>query len=379
MPALDAVLEERLSSLQSAQQLRVPATVRREAYPLIWRGGDKLISFSCNDYLGLSQHPQVKEAAAEALHKHGAGAGASRLITGNHPFYDKVEEQLARLKKTEAACVFGNGYMANLGAITALVGKGDLIVADKLVHACILDAAQLSGATLRRFEHNDMAHLERVLMGQRTQHRHCLIITETVFSMDGDLAPLPSITALAERFNSWLMTDDAHGLGVVKQENAAHIQMGTLSKAVGAYGGYICGSQTLIDYLKSAARSLIYTTALPPATLAAASAALNIIRYEPELREVLMQKAARFAQAVGQPTPQSAIIPLIAGSSESALFASQTLADAGFWVHPIRPPTVPEGTARLRVAITALHDDADIDRLAATLKEKRLVRCYAEL
>lgn len=374
MPALDAVLEERLAALSAQHLQRTPTTVRREAYPLIWRSGSKLISFSCNDYLGLSQHPQVKQTGAEALLKHGAGAGASRLITGNHPFYDKVEEQLAKMKKTESACVFGSGYLANLGIISALMGKGDLIVADKLIHACMIDAAQLSGATIRRFEHNDMAHLQRILMGQRTAHRHCLILTETVFSMDGDLAPLADIATLAEQHKAWMMTDDAHGLGIIKQDNPASIQMGTLSKAVGAYGGYVCGSQLLADYLKSSARSLIFTTALPPATLASASEALNIIRYEPQWRELLHQKVARFAAALDMPTPPAAIIPLMVGSAEAAMHAADIIEKAGFWVHPIRPPTVPDGTARLRVAITALHSDDHIDQLTHLLKEHRLVR-----
>lgn len=379
MPALDDVLNERLTALDAQQLRRHPVTVRRESFPHIWREGQKLISFSCNDYLGLSQHPQVKAAAAEALERHGAGAGASRLITGNHPFYDKAESQLAKLKKTESACLFGSGYLANVGTIAALMNKGDLIVADKLVHACIIDAAQLSGATLRRFEHNDMAHLQRVLMGQRQAHRNCLVVTETVFSMDGDLAPLNDIAELADRFNCWMMTDDAHGLGVIKQRNLAHIQMGTLSKAAGVYGGYVCGSQVLVDYLKTTARTAMFSTALPPAVVAAASASLELIRYDDGLREQLWSNITLFAQHAEIPMPQSAIVPFMVGSAENALHAAEKLAQEGFWVHPIRPPTVPDGTARLRVALTALHRPDDICRLATTLREKRLVRVYAEL
>ena len=368
MPALDASLLPQLEQLQIQRLRREFVPTAREGYPQVVRGDRRLISFSCNDYLGLSQHVAVKQAAADAALAHGAGAGASRAICGHHILYDTLESQLAALKGTEAACVFGSGYLANLGTIPALVGKGDLILADKLIHACMVDAAQLSGATFKRFAHNDMTHLARLLEQYRTSHRHCLILTETVFSMDGDLAPLADLGALAERFDSWLMTDDAHGLGVIHQPNPAAIQMGTLSKAAGSYGGYVCGSRVLIDYLKTTARGLIYTTALPPAVLAASSAALELIAAHPEWGDHVVASASAFARELGIKPTGSAIVPVRVGEAADALALAAQLADAGFLVHPIRPPTVPAGTARLRVAFSRLHEEGDRATLATMLR-----------
>lgn len=339
----------------------------------IQRDGRKLLSFSCNDYLNLSHHPAVEAAAVAAITTYGAGAGASRLVTGNHPLLTTLEEKLARLKGTQAACVFGSGYLANFGIIPALVGKGDLILIDSLSHACIHAGARLSGATCLTFEHNKTGDAETLLKMHRSVHRFALLISEGVFSMDGDCAPLKPLAALCNAHDCWFMIDDAHGLGVLGEGRGSAAEadcadipllMGTLSKAAGSYGGYLCASQPVIDLMKTRARTLIYSTGLPPASAAAASAALDIIAEEPALTRLPLAKAKSFTQRLGLPLAQSAIVPIIIGTPEDALAASQRLADEGFLVTAIRPPTVPDGTARLRVAFTAAHPDSEIERLA---------------
>ncbi|NBX02914.1 MAG: 8-amino-7-oxononanoate synthase [Alphaproteobacteria bacterium] len=369
MPALDDTLAQKISVLESKQQRRVLQQTEMVEGVYVLRGGKKLISFSSNDYLGLSGHQDVVAAAHAALEKYSAGAGASRLVSGNHPLYAQLESTLAGYKKTDAACIFGSGYLANLGAITALVGKGDLILADKYAHACMLDAARLSGATLMRFAHNNMAHLRMLLEANRTEHHHCLLLTETVFSMDGDRAPLGEIALLAKEFDAWLMTDDAHGLGVLPHEqNPADIQMGTLSKAAGVYGGYVCGSQALIDYLQTSARSLIYSTALPPSVVASAAAAVNIIATQPEIVAKPLANARYFTELMALPEAQSAIVPVMLEKNDKALRAARLLEENGFLVVAIRPPTVPENTARLRFAFSALHTREHIEQVVPLLK-----------
>jgi 8-amino-7-oxononanoate synthase len=368
MPALDDILQQKNQLLAAGLKSRTLHATHRSAGAQAVRAGVSFISFSCNDYLGLSQHPQVVEAARTAISEYGAGAGASRLVTGECPLYAELEAAIASAKGQEAALVFGSGYLANIGVIPALVGRGDLILADKWVHACMLDGARLSGATVHRFAHNNLSHLEFMLEQQRAEHSHCLILTETVFSMDGDRAPLPAIAALAKRYNAWLMTDDAHGFGVVGAENPAEIQMGTLSKAVGGYGGYVCGSQALRDYLISASRSLIFTTALPPSVLAANIAALRIIAAEPQRVALPLERAQQFTQALGLPLAQSAIVPLVLGENDKALAASARLAELGYLVAAIRPPTVPENTARLRFAFCADHTPNQVQALADIIR-----------
>lgn len=345
-------------------------TARTDTVRMI-RNGRNYISFSCNDYLGLTHHPKVIAAAHAALDQYGTGAGASRLVTGNNPLYHELEKALATCKGTEAALVFGSGYLANLGTIPALVGPGDLILADKLSHACMLDAARLSGATVLRFAHNNLDHCRLLLESHRAEHHHCLILTETVFSMDGDCAPLQALRHLADTFDAWLMTDDAHGFGVLPQAlSPAHIQMGTLSKAVGNYGGYLCGSNLLITYLTTAARSLIFSTALPPATLAAALAAVQIIASEPERVAMPLRHARHFTNLLGLAPASSAIVPLLLKENEKALAASCLLEARGYLVAAIRPPTVPENTARLRFAFTSSHETADVEAIATIIKEQ---------
>jgi 8-amino-7-oxononanoate synthase len=382
MRSLDEFAGGKLKALDQAQLRRTPVVTARAG---IWaeRDGRRLLSFSCNDYLNLSQHPDVIAAALEATARYGVGAGASRLVTGNHPLYAALEARLARLKGSEAACVFGSGYLVNTGIIPALVGTDDLILVDELSHACVRAGAKLSGAAIQLYRHADTAHAEELLVGHRAGKKRALIATDGVFSMDGDLAPLDALARLAQRFDAWLLADDAHGLGVVGGGRGSSfangnagvevpLQMGTLSKAVGAYGGYLCASRVVIDLMHTRARTFIYSTGLPPPVIAAATAALDLIEREPAYAAEPLRKARRFARALNLPEAQSAIVPVIVGDTDAALKASELLRDEGFLVVAIRPPTVPVGTARLRFAFTAQHPDADIERLAAIVRMRVL-------
>ena len=374
MPVLNDICTERLQASEKAvrQRALTPCLIASDGVHM-HRAGKQYLNFSGNDYLGLSHHPAVLKAAADALARYGAGATASRLVTGNHPLYDILESHIAHHKQCEAALVFGSGMLANLGVIQALTGEGDLILADKLVHASMIDGARLSGAELKRFAHNDATHLSALLEKFRPSYRNCLILTESVFSMDGDIAPLDTLSALCKTHDAWLMVDDAHGLGIVPQTGASvDIWLGTLSKSLGGYGGYVAGSHILIDYLTSHARALIYTTGLPPATIAAADAALSVLESEPQRGQQALHHAQRIASALGLAKAQSAIVPLIIGESDAALAASQALADEGIWVQAIRPPTVPQGAARLRITTSSAHEDVHISRLIDALKSHRL-------
>lgn len=373
MQSLDAFTGDKLAALETRSLRRRLQPTRRLEGAVVERGGRRLISFSCNDYLNLSQHPAVRAAAAEAALNYGAGASASRLVTGDHPLLGDLEKRLARLKGTEAACVFGSGYLANTGVIPALMGHGDLILVDALAHACIWAGAKLSGARTVAFRHNDLADLERLLKSERTAAGHVLVATDGVFSMDGDLAPLGQISALCAQYDAWLLADDAHGVGVLAEGRGSAalfpdaevpLQMGTLSKALGSYGGYLCGSRAVVDLLKNRARTLVYATGLPPASAAAALAALDIIESQPALTALPLAKARAFSAALDLPPAQSPIVPVVIGSAEAALEASARLEAEGFLVVAIRPPTVPDGTARLRIAFSAAHSDAEVMRLA---------------
>lgn len=371
MPALEEIAQKELDRLASASLIRILHETTRGDHATARQQGKPLISFSCNDYLGLSQHPKVKEAATNAIATYGSGAGASRLVTGNHPLYSELETKLATYKGTEAALVFGSGYLTNSGIIPALVGKGDLILADKFVHACLIDGTMLSGARLLRFPHNHMEKCKALLEEHRAAYRHCLILTDTIFSMDGDKAPLETLSTLAKEHDSWLLTDDAHVIAS-DSKPIADLHMGTLSKALGSYGGYVCGSRIVIDYLKNTARSLIFTTGLPPSVIASAIAALDIMTHDAELANTPLVKARYFTSLLEMEPAQSQIVPLIIGEADAALTASATLMEKGFLVLAIRPPTVPQGTARLRLAFSALHQDEDIARLAGILKTMQL-------
>jgi 8-amino-7-oxononanoate synthase len=382
MSSLDDFARDKLAGLDTGQLRRKLVVTARRGSALVERGGRPLISFSCNDYLGLSAHPALAQAARDALQKYGVGAGASRLVTGNHPLYDALEERLARLKGTAAACVFGSGYLANTGIIPALVGGGDLVAIDELSHACLWAGARLAGATVVPYPHNDLAQLRALLGERRTRHGKAMIVTDGVFSMDGDLAPLVELGVLARDFDAWLMADDAHGIGVISNgrgstfagERPADVplQMGTLSKAVGAYGGYLCASEPVVEFMKNRARTLVYSTGLPPAIAAAAIAALDFIARNPDHAALPLRKAKAFTRRAGLAEAASPIVPVIVGEAEDALAAARILEAEGFLAVPIRPPTVPAGTARLRLAFTACHEDADIARLADLVRTRIL-------
>ncbi len=382
MHSLDRFAQGKLASLERSHLRRTLSNTWREDSLWVECNGRRLLSFSCNDYLNLSQHPLVKRAAIAAIERYGVGAGASRLVTGNHPLYAELEARLAHLKNTEAAVVFGSGYLANAGIIPVLVGRDGLIIMDELAHACMFAGAQLSRARIERFRHNDVAHVRAILGTHRAEYDRVMILTEGVFSMDGDLAPLEDLLEVANEHDAWLMSDDAHGIGVIGEgrgssfKDNTHVplplQMGTLSKAVGAYGGYLCAPASVIDLMRNRARTLIYSTGLPPSAVAAAIAALDLIERDHAYTALPVQKAKVFTQRVGLPEAQSPIVPIIIGDADKALRASQLLLDHGFLAIAIRPPTVPAATARLRLTFTARHPDDEIERLATVIRDKIL-------
>ena len=373
MPSLDEFARQKLSTLEQAHLRRTLVPTGRFGDLWVERNGSRLLSFSCNDYLGLSQHTALKAAAIAAIERYGVGAGASRLVTGDHPLYCELEQRLARLKGTEAACVFGSGYLANAGIGPALVGRDDLILIDELAHSSLWTGARLSRAEVLSFRHNDAGHVADLLKQHRADHQRALIVTEGVFSMDGDRAPLVELAALADGADAWLMVDDAHDLDF-EAAALAHVplRIGTLSKALGAYGGYICASQPVIDLIRNRARTLIYSTGLPPATVASAIAAVDLIEREPERLALPVTKAQAFTRAAGLPQAQSAIVPVLIGEAEAALAASQLLEAEGYLAVAIRPPTVPAGTARLRFSFSAAHPDAEIASLAEIVRTRIL-------
>lgn len=388
MQHLDKELNEELETLESQSLRRVFHKLSGPQDTWITIDNKWCLNLSSNNYLGLADHPLVVEAATNTLAECGAGAGASRLISGNLDVHGLLEERLAQFKQSEAALVYPTGYMANLGVITALVGKGDLVVLDKLDHASLVDAARLSGATLRVYQHRDLKKLKSVLANAAGKHRRTMVITDGVFSMDGDIPPLPEIVELAARFEAIVLVDDAHGTGVLGEQGrgtVAHfslphdccIQVGTLSKALGSLGGFVCGSRILIDYLRNRSRPLLYTTGLPASAAGAALAALALVEGGETLRQDLRDNVTRLVAGLrknGVPVESSEtpIIPLIIGESDATLEVSRKLFDAGIYCPALRPPTVPEGTARLRVSLMATHTDEDIklavETLAQTLK-----------
>ncbi len=389
MQSLDEFASAKLAQLERSSLRRALVDTTRLTGIWVLRNGRGLLSFCCNDYLNLSHHPAVKEAAIAALRSYGVGAGASRLVSGNHPLLGELEARLADLKETEAACVFGSGYLANLGIIPALIGPGDLVLIDELAHACLWAGARLARAAVVPFRHADVAHAGALIAELRQHHRRALIATDGVFSMDGDIAPLHALAELAQRHDAWLMSDDAHGFGVVGGGRGSNfvegfsvevpLQMGTLSKALGAYGGYLCASAAVVDLIRNRARTVIYSTGLPPAMAAAALAALDVIEREPGYAALPLAKAKAFASFAGLPEPVSPIVPLLLGEAEAALKAARLLEEEGFLVVAIRPPTVPAGTARLRLTFTAQHPDRDIERLAEVVRARILAHAPASV
>jgi 8-amino-7-oxononanoate synthase len=360
--------------------------------PEVEIGGRRLINFSSNDYLGLANDPRLREAATSAIGEFGVGVGASRLISGTQSPHLRLERALTKWKGTEAALCFSSGYAAALGTIPALVAKNDVVLLDKLCHASLIDGARLSGAVLRVFPHNHLAKLESHLEWARREHpaKRVLVITESVFSMDGDHAPLRGLVELKKRFGALLMLDEAHAIGVIgpngrglaAEENVSEeidVQMGTLSKALGTSGGYICGPRTLIDWLINRARSFIYSTAPPPAIAAAALAAVNFLASpEGEERRLLLWERIRLMQqllpragAKGEEVAaSSAIFPLIVGDEKAALDLAAALQGEGFLVPAIRYPTVAKGAARLRITVTAAHKASQIEALCEMIKRR---------
>ncbi len=388
MSSLDDMALKKLAELEAGNLRRRLKETDRNAGAYVEREGRTLISFCCNDYLNLAHDQRVLDAAKQALDERGASSGASRLVTGNHSIFMELERRLAVLKQTDDCVVFGSGYLANLGIIPTLMKPGDLILADELSHSCLLAGTDLSGATAYRFRHNDLDHLTELLDAHRGAAQNCLIVTDGVFSMDGDLAPVAEMADIAKAHGAWLMTDDAHGIGVLAEGRGSSfvtgvkadvpLQMGTLSKAIGSYGGYICASQPVIDLLRTRARTLIYSTGLPPASAAAAIAALDIVEADPDYAALPVEKANRFTRALNLPAAESPIVPLVLGDPETTLKASAFLEEQGFLVTAIRPPTVPQGTARLRFTFTACHKDEDIDRLADLVRTQILNKRAAE-
>lgn len=338
------------------------------------------LDFSSNDYLGLSRHPQVIQAAEEALERFGAGAGAARLMSGDLVLHHELEERLARVKETEAALLFGSGYLANIGVIPALVGRKDAIFADRLVHASIIDGCRLSGARVYRYRHNDCDHLTSLLTKKRSLHANALLITESVFSMDGDMAPLAELVRLKEQHGCLLMVDEAHAFGVFGQKGGglleetgcAHsvdIAMATLGKALGSYGAFVAVTGQMKEYLINRARSFIFSTGLPPASAAAAAAALDHVAADSIPRKRLLANS-RFLKeqlkklgVAGHQSP-SQIIPVPVGASEAALSLALCLREQGIFATAVRPPTVPDNTARLRLSVTSLFGADDLYRAA---------------
>ena len=383
MGPFESDLSEKLSSLES-QGLRRSLRVVEESHGnLITLGCRELINFSSNDYLGLAAHPAIAEAMAEGARRWGAGSTASRLICGTSAEHASLEEELAAAKGTEAALVFSTGVAAATGTIPSLVGRGDVVIIDKLAHACLIDGTHASGAKMRVFPHNDLGKLESHLRWARATHPtgKVLIVTESVFSMDGDLAPLREIVDLKERNGALLLLDEAHAVGVrgtgarglageLGLVDRIEIQMGTLGKALGVSGGYIAGSRILIDFLINRARSFIFSTAPSPAVAAACRASLRIVQSSEGagLRGQLWENLALLAMELKLPVPPSAIVPLILGGEERALKEASRLQDAGFFVPAIRYPTVPRNTARLRVTLSAAHAPEQIRALAAKIE-----------
>jgi 8-amino-7-oxononanoate synthase len=362
---------------------------RALAYPsvggVIKIDGKDVLNFSSNDYLDLGRHPHVMDRAREALDQYGIGSTASRLVTGTLPIHEELEERLAKEKGYDSTLVFGSGYMTNAGTIPVLAGRDDLIFADKLVHASMIDACKLSGAKLVRFAHNDPDALKQRLEQHADHSGRKLIITESVFSMDGDIAPLEALAELAEKSGAMLMVDEAHssgtfgpnGAGLIRElglENSVTVSMGTLSKAFAGYGGFVACSEKLRKLLVHSARAFIYTTAPPPAVIGAALGALDVLEASPRLGNILQANADYFRSLLhvgGLDTlqSQSQIIPVLIGDNEKAVAVSRQLREEGIIAVAIRPPTVPAGSARLRLSITLAHLVDDLERAAKTIIE----------
>lgn len=383
--ALPAQLAAELADITAAGLTRRRRVLDSPADRIARVDGKAMLNFASNDYLGLAGNADIARALADGALQWGAGSGASHLVSGHLTPHERLEAEIAAFTGFERALTFSTGYLANLAVTPTLAGRGAAVFADKLNHASLIDAMQLAkanGADVQRYPHNDAAALERLLAASTAARK--LIVTDAVFSMDGDLAPLPLIFELAERYDAWLVIDDAHGFGVLGPHGAgslAHFNlpaaprillMGTLGKAAGVGGAFVAGSATAIEYLLQKGRSYIFTTAAPPAIACALSKSLHLLRDGDALRASLMARIAQLRNGLaGKPLLPSAtaIQPYLVGDNEAAVALSKALWERGLWVPAIRPPTVPKGTARLRISVSAAHTAADIDQLLAALKE----------
>ncbi|MDB1135362.1 aminotransferase class I/II-fold pyridoxal phosphate-dependent enzyme [Candidatus Anaplasma sp. TIGMIC] len=368
---LEHVLKERLKSIDGAGLRR-----KLENYTLHESIAgrrvhtdheEELLSFSCDDYMGLSTHELVKQAATDAVNLYGVGARASRISTGNHTMYAELEEKLAKMHNTESALVFSSGYLATIGCISSLVGHRDMILTDRMAHPSLLDGAKLCGAEIYQFDHNDVTHCDKLMNQYRKSHENCLLLVENVYGMSGNIAPVAELHALAKHWNSWIAIDTAHGFGMFSTQQP-DVYIGTLSKTLGSLGGYICGSKTVTEYLLNTANSLVGTTALPPSVVAAASTALDLCQSQ---LGIPIRFAREFCQTLELPEPQSHIVTLIMKTNQSALNAVQSLVRNGMLVSAICTPIVP--SPRLRFAFTATHKLIDIHRLCSVLKREGIL------
>ena len=383
--SLNQFASQKLAALDQRNLLRTLVETERVGPIEVMRGGKRLISFSCNDYLNLSQNEKIKAAAIEATEKWGVGAGASRLVTGNHPLFAELEEKLAKLKGAEAACVFGSGYLVNTGIIPALAGDDDMVCVDELSHACIYAGAGLSKGKIHVFRHNDVGHLSEILGAHRDAHPRALIVTDGVFSMEGDIAKLPEIRKLCDEYGAMLAVDDSHGTGVMGQTgrgthehhgmagDAIDFYTGTLGKALGGgAGGYLAGTKRGMDMIVQRARPTLFTNALPVTVACSANKAIEILMREPQRVQKLRDNVAYARKGISEVgfevlESPSAICPIIVGDTAKAIAMSKRLLELGVYVIGFGYPVVPEGTARLRVQLSAAHEKEHLDTLIECL------------
>lgn len=380
-------IESDLERIKEKDLFRILTELETGQSPDITIGGKNYILLGSNGYLGLSVDPAVKEAAREALEKYGAGSGGSRLVSGSTDLHRELEDCIARFKKTEAAILFSSGYLANVGTISSLVGEGDVVYSDELNHASIIDGCRLSRAEIKIYPHLDTGRLESLLRGDGGRKCRKLVVTDTVFSMDGDVAPLDEITELSGKYGAALMVDEAHATGVLGKrgsgatehfgvEERVPVVMGTLSKAVGSLGGYVAGSHELVDFIRNRVRSYIFDTSLPAPSLAASIAAIRIIENEPERRERLWSLIHRFRTGIEgmglkvMPS-DSAIVPVLVGEAAPALRFAAVLRERGVYTPAVRPPSVPPGMCRIRVTLMATHTEGQIDAALDAFKAAR--------
>lgn len=380
--------------IEELLEIRFKQGLLRNLRPVSFRNRGKIclnkkeyIDFSSNDYLGLSNHPSIKEVSKNAIDKFGTSSSASRLLSGDLEIHHQLEAKVAKFKNKEAALVFNSGYQANLGIISSLYNRGDCIFSDRLNHASIIDGIFLSRARLFRFQHNDVQHLESLLKKERAKFKHALIVTESVFSMDGDKAPLKDLCYLKEKYNCEIFVDEAHATGIFGKDGAGVVQeeglereidfiMGTFSKALGSFGAYLATSKKVVNYLVNTCRGFIYSTALPPAIIASNLVSIDLVKAESYRREKLLESTEYFRQALKSRgfalKGNSQIIPLVIGKNKETCEFAQHLQEGGYWVLPIRPPTVPQGEARLRFSLTFYHTKEILQRLIDDISEIRI-------